>query len=81
VRCGGAISHDYLAIFMENAVYAVGGQGPDDTGGGGAYQPLKLAWETGCTNAASVVTYPGAFSTRGPTVGSAASTRACRAPR
>lgn len=54
---GGAISHDYAALFKENGVFAVTGPGPDDTGGGGGFTVLRLNWDGGTTNPSSIVSY------------------------
>jgi hypothetical protein len=56
---GGVISSDYAVLFKRDAVFAVTGAGPDDTGGGGSFQVRRINWDGGCTNHASVVTYPG----------------------
>lgn len=59
LRAGGVVSSDYAALFKRDAVFAVTGQGPDDTGGGGSFQVRRISWDGGCTNHASVVAYPG----------------------
>ncbi len=54
---GGEISTDYAAIFKQDAIFTISGEGPDDTGNGG-YRPSLLGYKVGCTNPASVVTCP-----------------------
>lgn len=56
---GGVLSSDYAVLFKRDAVFAITGQGQDDTGGGGAFQVRRISWDGGCTNHASVVSYPG----------------------
>ncbi len=59
LKAGGVLSSDYAVLFKRDAVFAVAGAGPDDTGGGGSFQVRRLPWDGGCENHASVVTYPG----------------------
>lgn len=54
-RAGGAINADYAALFTELGWFAVSGQGPDDTGGGGSFALLRGGDEA-CTAPSSVVT-------------------------
>lgn len=56
---GGVINSDYAVLFKRDALFAITGQGPDDTGGGGSFQTRRISWDGGCTNHASVVNYPG----------------------
>lgn len=59
LRAGGVISSDYAVLFKRDAVFAVTGAGPDDTGAGGSFQVRRLNWDGGCDNHASVINYPG----------------------
>lgn len=54
-RALGVVDYNYLAVFKEDAIYVVSGQGPDNTGSGN-YVPLQLPGRLGCTNPRSVVT-------------------------
>ncbi len=51
---------DKLFVFTGQRVYYVSGDGPNDTGGGGAFNgPNRIASDGGCVDARSVVSYPG----------------------
>jgi hypothetical protein len=48
-----------LAIFKQNGIYAISGQGPDDKGESSSYsQPQKVQADTGCIDKMSVVSTP-----------------------
>ena len=52
-----AVSHigEAVCVFKERAVYAIDGQGPDNTGGGGVYVPRPLSSDNGCTEPGCVL--------------------------
>jgi hypothetical protein len=62
---GGAITglgflNETLIVFRETAIYAIPGDGYDNTGGGGNYGPARiLSTEVGATNHESIALEPG----------------------
>jgi hypothetical protein len=57
IRALGAID-GVLVVFKERSVYAVTGEGPDDTGAGGAFNVQRVTTDVGCTDPGSVVETP-----------------------
>jgi hypothetical protein len=50
---------DKLIVFTGERMYYVSGDGPNDTGEGGAFNgPIRIASDGGCVDARSVVSYP-----------------------
>lgn len=47
-----------LMVFCERRVYAVSGQGPDNTGAGGSFAVQRVTTDVGCSDAGSVVETP-----------------------
>lgn len=53
----GAVN-EVVVAFTRDAVYGIGGAGPDNNGGSGEFQPQRITSDVGCTSAASVVMIP-----------------------
>ena len=53
------VMDDFVAIFKESSIYALNGDGPDDTGGGGDYSdPTLVSADVGCTDPATITYVP-----------------------
>lgn len=56
---GIAALNDKMIVFKEDSAFAIYGQGPTNAGLGSSFSLENLNYGVGCTNANSVVSYPG----------------------
>lgn len=55
---GTAPLNDVLVVFKERAVYALAGNGPDNTGQQGFFESRAISSDMGCTDPGSIVSLP-----------------------